>query len=271
MKNIKKHIRKISLLMGLSILFFSCSQYEDNNKNSTNSALFRGIGENYSGKEIFLGLFFFKNDIADGIPKLAEVKSNMMNSGNFDQINSSLDELSQISVEFISLNYPTFFDDLQTKMYSGNLYEITSALDLSAKLIEQAGLSSLKYQSTFLLGKKINNSEELKNQVSNLDLSTEEGVNKLNLIIQLANDDTGGTTVNNCTTFFAAAVAVFYAIAGAVSIAVAAYSVYYKVAYWGPRVKGGTTIHPLNIYTSTGGIEIEREMLISQIGNFFGV
>lgn len=272
MKKIRRHLRELSLLLSVSILFFSCSQYDDigsgNIDEQTNSKLFKKDGQKYSGEEILEGLFFFKNDISNGIPQLVEVKASMLKGDTSLEVDNTISELSQVSIDFINKNYPTFFNDLQAKMYSGNLFEVSSAIDMSARLIEQAGLSSEKFQAIFLASKKVANSETLQAQISSLDLSTKEGIEELGEIIKSSR----GTEIdnsNNCVAF-AGAAAVFYIAVAAVSIAVAAYSVYYKVAYWGPRVKGDPSIaEERNIYISDGGVEIERDILVSQIGRSF--
>lgn len=273
MKKMYLQFRNISLIIGLNFIFFGCSQNDEitSSKNNSNlditSDIVKRNGVKYTGEEIIQGLFFFSNGISDGIPQLAQIKSKITYPNSYSQVSNSMNELSEISINFIKLHYPTFLNELQTTMYSGNLYEIGNVLEKAAIYIEQAGLSTEKYQSAFLAGKKIADDEILSTQISQLDLSTPEGMNQLNTLMSGVN----GTKIdssNRCVAF-AGAAAVFYVAVAAVSIAVAAYSVYFKVAYWGPRVKSGTTIHPLNIYTSNGGVDIERDIFISQIGQFF--
>ena len=61
MKSIRKKIKFLSLFMAITMLFFSCSQYEDINGNEEKSNLYARTGKNYTGEEIFRGLFFFQN------------------------------------------------------------------------------------------------------------------------------------------------------------------------------------------------------------------
>lgn len=262
MKSIRKHISKFSLIMGLSMLLFSCSQYEDTNKpTETNSNLFKKNGAKYSGEEIFRGIFFMQNDISDGISEISKIKAIMLLNNDKDKIFNSLNSLSEISVNFIKTKYPTFFDDLNKAMYSGDLYQISDILNLSGKLIEQAGLSSDKTQAAFLFGQAVQVNEELRNQITQLDLSTQEGINQLNILIHDYTNSPNQTSSILCW----AVVCVFYIAVAAVSIAAVAYSVYYKVAYWGPRVSSGRS----NIFSSEGSIVIEREFFIKNVGVFF--
>ncbi len=247
--------------MAITMLLFSCSQYEDINGNEEKSNLYARTGKNYTGEEIFRGLFFFQNDIADGIPHLKNIKQALDEVG---ETKLSMEELSNISVNYIKNNYPNFFNDLKKKLESGNLYEISDILDFSGKLIEQSALTSEKYQSAFLFGIDIKTNENLRNQINSLDLSTQAGVDELNQIITDYLDGLGYQT-NSLIWAFAAAV---YFVVGAVSIAVAAYSVYYKVAYWGPRVKS-TGISKNLFKAGNNTISVEREIFISELGNYF--
>ena len=264
MKKIRKYTIKYHFctVIAMSFMFFSCSQ----NESSTPTNLQTASAVKYSGEEILKGLFFFKNKISDGIPQLAELKSKIRNTDNYVQVSKSMDELSELSVNFINSHYPTFFKELETKVYSGNLYEISSVLDQAAKYIEQAGLSSEKFQASFLMGKKINEDANLKDQISKLDLSTPEGINKLNVIINSIN---GNNTANKGTcvvSVVAGAIAAVYVGVAAVSIVVAAYSVYFKVAYWGSKLPPvEMPYQPVDPKVT----KIEREVLMAQTGAFF--
>lgn len=273
MKLIRNQARKIALLMSTSFLFFSCSQNEigTENENST-SSLYKKDGVKYTGAEIVEGLFFFKNDVADGIPQLAQIKSQIKNYDNYSAVSSSMNELSAISIDFINNHYPNYLNELQTTVYSGNLFKIGEALEQTAKYIEQAGLSSTKYQSAFLVSDKIYDNEALRNEISALDLSTPEGMNRLNQIVSAESE----LNINNndgqrVVTLVAGAIAAVYVGVVAVSIAIAAYSVYFKVAYWGGGScrRSCSPNQQANIYISNGEIMLEREVLISQIGTFF--
>lgn len=248
--------------MTAAILFVSCSQYE--NESQPDASAFQREAAGYSGVDIFKGVFFLQNDIADGIPQLRTIKNAVR---EVDRTKESMKELSDISVAFIGKHYPSFFNDLKAAMESGNLYEISEMIDFSGRLIEQAALSSERYHTAFLFGVEMRNNEELRTRVERLDLSTQEGVDELASIIDHEFEGNGGYETN-AIPFVWAVVAAVYVIVGAVSIAVAAYSVYYKVAYWGPRVRSsGISSSLFRVGDNT--ISIEREVFVAQLGNFF--
>jgi SdpC family antimicrobial peptide len=244
--------------MASTMLFFSCSQY-DNDLDSLNLELENSV--KYSGEEIFKGLFFFQNDITKNISHLEGIKTEIESIKNDrNEVVKSLEELSEISVSYINEKYPFFFNKLQTAMYSGNLYEIESSLNKSVKMIEQATLTSDKYSQAFLIGEKIQNNPELKNQILKLDLNNENDVKKFrDLVSQISNIDEVGT---NKAIFFAGAAAVFYIVAAAVSFVVAAYSVITKAAYWDiTKVSSDALI--------SENSSVTKEVIIAEISTFF--
>lgn len=254
MKTIRKYIRKFSITMSLCVLLVSCSQYEEINSSNDNltSNLLRN-GKTYTGVEMFKGIYFLQNDIADNISHLSTIKE-MIEDEQSIAIQTSLRDLSEISVVFINNNYPTFFNDFKTKLESDNLYEIDLIIDFGAKLIEQSALASNEYRGAFLFNEKIQSDENLRTQVENLDLSTQAGIDELNQILL---DNSNGGQVGNIWSF------VFYAVAVVISIVAALYSVYYKVAYWGPKVKS------TGIHRNGQNIDIDRETYIAELGTFF--
>ena len=253
MKKIRNHVKKIALFLSFSILFISCSENEQGLK--TNLTSLERNGEKYTGEEIFRGIFFFENDVSEGIPQLAQLKSEILGGSNNIETLKSLKELSNISVNFINDKYPNYFKELQAKIYSNNLFEINEALNLSSELIEQAALSSEKFQSIFLFGKKMQTDTVLQEEVAALNLNTETGKQELKYIISL-------NTPTNESGFIGiwAAVAAVYVVVAVVSIVIGAYSVYFKVAYWGSRNNSS------NIFSDNeNDIKIEHDILINEI------
>ena len=274
MKLIRKQATKISLLMSITFLFFSCSQNEirEQNENTTsNTNLYKKDGGKYSGEEIIEGLIFFKNEIPDGIPQLAQIKS-LINQNSTPETIAFTNELSKTTIDFIKARYPNFLNELQAKMYSGNLYDINDILQKTTQYVEQAGLASPKYHSAFSTAQFIINNDAVRNEIINLDLSTEAGVTRLNQIVK----DIDLQTNNNQNRLVWVAPGLAVAQIGvavhvgviAVSVAVAAYSVAVWAAYWGCRCSSSQNA-PMNIFMPDGNLEFEKEVLISQIGVFF--
>ncbi|CAA0234592.1 hypothetical protein [Tenacibaculum maritimum] len=247
MKTLRKKLKSISMLMSFLILFASCNQYDDSITNDEQIS-------KHSGEEIFNGLFFFQNDIASNIPKLKGISSELKDLKSNDEVVESLKEMSKISTDFINENYPNFFSDLKRTMYSGNLFEIKKSLNTSAKIIEQAALKSDKFSKAFVIGKQIENNEELKSEILKLDLNNPKDVAKFKNIA------TSNKSVEdvNFSPIWAVALAV-YIVVGAVSFVVAAYSVVTKAAYWDPT----------SLEESLDEETIGREVVIAEIGDYF--
>ena len=243
--------------MGITLLFFSCSQYDDISSQNIEAST------EFSGEEIFKGLFFFQNDIANNISDLKEIKSKIESLDDSNKIASSLSDLSNISISYIKENYPKFFDDLKITMNSGNLYEIEKKMNLSAKIIEQSMLTSEKYSKIFAINNAVEKNPELLQRITELDLTKEKDLSQLKQIIRDNQIDIGD--VESTLVFFAAALAVFYVGAIAVSIAAVLYSVVTKAAYWDPTEKLAESQKIAFSEEST----ISRELMIAEIGKYF--
>ena len=208
-----------------------------------------------SGEEIFKGLFFLQNDITENIESLKNLKTQIENSKNGEQSLTHLTNLSNESTAYIKEKYPEFFDKLQKAMYSGNLYEIDNYMKQSVILVEQAGLASDKYSGLFTFSNIIKNNEQLKNQIVKLDLSNPHDSQVLKDILKEYSMKKNFTQM--CAV--AGAFCVFYAIAAAVSIAVAAYSVVTKMAY----------IDILDYANIEPSKQLNKDLLVNQIDDYF--
>lgn len=253
-----KKIRQISqnplviFLLLFNFIFVSAS------KNKIVEDQIKSVYLKKSGEEIFQGLFFLQNDISDNIESLNNIKSQIKSSKDSEKTLTNLKNLSQESTKFIKEKYPEFFGKLQKAMYSGNLYEIDNYLKESVILVEQAGLASDKYSGLFTFSNVIKNNESLKNQIIHLDLSKAKDSQTLKNIL---NDYAVKENFTQLCTL-AGAFCVFYAIAAAVSIAVAAYSVVTKMAYWDPTESlSGDSIEPSK--------QLSKDILVSQINSYF--
>jgi hypothetical protein len=212
-----------------------------------------------SGEEIFKGLFFLQNDISDKVESLKNIKVQIENSNNSRQTLQNLKDMSSESVNFIKVKYPHFFGNLQKAMYSGNLYEIDKYLKESVILVEQSGLASDKYSGLFTFSSAIKNNETLKSQIINLDLSNSKDSQTLKDIL---NDYAVKENITQLCTL-AGAFCVFYAIAAAVSIAVAAYSVVTKMAYWDP------TSDTMEMSSLEPSKQLSKDILVGQLDSYF--
>ncbi|MBP2834093.1 hypothetical protein J8281_17990 [Aquimarina sp. U1-2] len=277
-----KRIKKISnnfytlMTMSLMVLFVSC--YQDDYSENTEIGL-QSEYMKYSGQELFAGLFFYQNKIADDVKPLRDGKimiEKFIEKLNFDQakdthtkiksVEESMSEMASFTTDFILKEDPGFFEKFEKVFKSGNLYAMNRMMHRSAKLINQSLSLSPNFKRATAIGRAIEEDEDLKNKLSTLDISKTEDRNQLNQIfdnvsknLKIEEHDDPQALV------FAGAVAIAYAIAGAVSIAVAVYSVYFKVAYWGGG--GGedcgaddptTEDRPCDSVNNTPSIEQER-------------
>lgn len=248
-RNFTKNPLTIAVLL-LAFLNLSCNQDD-----FVESYVDNSISNKYSGEEIFKGVFFFQNDnIVSNISFLSDYSDRIMSLEQNSEIEKSLKEMSQISVNYINNNYPNFFQELQTAVYSNNLYEIESMFNKSVMILEQSLLSDSKYHDAMKLGKVVSEDTQLISEIQKLDLSTDVGVLELRNI--LASSDYGDPENAGDAVFFAGVLAVAYIAAAAVSFVVAAYSVVTKAAYWDPTS---------NAKNNT----VNQEMAISEISGYF--
>jgi hypothetical protein len=228
-------------MSGLILFTTSCTKDTLNPTSAGNSKY-----ADYSGEDIFKGLFFFQNELSNDVSHVKEIKSEMNDlvlngdvkltaeKSNLTEkdINTSIKEMSDITISYISKNYPTFFDEFEQVMKSGNFYEMERVMDLSSQLIDQSLLSSEKYQAASIINKEMGKDPELKEQILALDLTKKEDTKKLEILLNSVEGLKG--EVHQKAAAFVTVLAVAYVAVGAVSFVVAAYSVVTKAAYWDP-------------------------------------
>ena len=118
-------------------------------------------------------------------------------------------------------------------MYSGNYYEINKKMTECVQLLVEALQSSDKYSNALQFANRVKNNTDLKDFITNTDLSTKEGKEKLNKFLTENPDlQYSGNNLKVTVPIFWGAAAVVYVAAAVVSIAAVLYSVYYKAAYW---------------------------------------
>ncbi len=140
MKSVRKHIKKFSLIMSLSLLFVSCSQYDEINPSNTNSSssLLARTGKDYSSAELFKGIFFAKGEVAD---ELANIK----NSYSYHLIKNLTQEQTvqyeseiEAVMEEITQKYPTYLEDFKKNIESGSHILITETIEEGARKLFEA-------------------------------------------------------------------------------------------------------------------------------------
>lgn len=259
MKKIRKFGSKIAMILAASLLFVSCSQYDDNLSDGNR------LQDKYSGEEIFKGLFFFQNNISENVPLLKTMKESLDKMKNHEDITLALTDISNTTVAFINKKHPNFFNELKTVLKSGNRFEIEEKLSKASSLIEQALFSSSKYNAALKFGKSIASNNELMNKIMDIDITSQTGQEQFNSLLKdySKSYDTGKEI--GVVTLVAAALAAVYAGILAVSIAIAAYSLVVKVAYWDPTevMYEGNKIFKEN--------SIKHEILINEIAHLYSI
>lgn len=135
----RRHLKAISIFMSTSLLFMSCSQYDDFYGNeSVKSNTFAKRIKDYSGEDIFKGIFFAKGEVAD-------LLTNINNSHSYYLINSlSQNESTLYDLEInsvikeIKTKHSSYFYDFKSQIESGSHISITEIIDDGAKKIFEA-------------------------------------------------------------------------------------------------------------------------------------
>lgn len=212
----------------------------------------------YTGEEIFEGVFFLQNDIADNVSSLSTLKTKINNLPKGQGMKLQMSDMSQYCVNYINAEYPGYFQQFKADITSGDMYVIESSLENAGQMIFQSWLSHPKYSKIIPALIRLENSPDLKHDFENLDLTNEKDIHEFKAkMLMLGVGNGNGTNPNE--TIFVAVVAVAYAFALAVSIAAAAYSVVTKVAYWDPL---SISINP------PGQADIDQAIMISELNAY---
>lgn len=124
--------------MSTSILFISCSQYDElfTNENNSNNVFSKSL--NYSGEDIFKGIFFAKGEVANLLTNINNSHSYYLinNLSNAESIQYEL-EIESVINEIRTKN-SSFFDDFKNQIESGSHVLINETISEGAKKIFEA-------------------------------------------------------------------------------------------------------------------------------------
>ncbi|ASE63003.1 antimicrobial peptide, SdpC family [Chryseobacterium indologenes] len=273
-----KKIRKISenpiaiAFILFNFIFVSCNRDEIvENRSQQQLQPKEIVGKNFykrskkTGEEILRGIFFFQNEISDNVGFLRDFKQDIQKHNDYIQTEKSLNDMSDVTIQYIKGTNPEFLNELQKVFYSNNLFEINQKLDESVNLLTKALESSNKYSNAIQFGYKVQSDEKLRGFISSVDLSTKEGQSQLKSFLtqnpeyKIMQD----SSVDAALPIFVGAAAVAYAVAAVVSIAAVLYSVYYKAAYWSKKRVSFEEMYKENTLT--------REYVIAELANYFQV
>lgn len=239
MKKVRKFISKWQVMMPFVFIFIFVSCYNDDEPIAK---------KEYSGEELFRGIFFLEGEVAQSLeslkPNLDEMETTLKTN---PEAKASYGDFANEIMSQINRLDPEFLDNFKSQIESDNYYSIELALGNGSRMIKAAGFASEKYSGIFKLASDVQeknidfNSEEFEN----LDLNNPEDIEKFKSLLktnyQIDLDD------ENYQVACIPAIMICYAIAGVVSIAalaytalagvhvvaVMAYYVYSKVEFWG--------------------------------------
>jgi SdpC family antimicrobial peptide len=271
MKFIRKKLKFFSVFSALTMLLFSCSQYDDMNSDIDNSS---NTNEkiSYSGKEIFKSVFFGMGKFGNKIDLLrdnATLASNLNDSKKVE-VNNKINKL----LESIENNNSNFFNDFKSKIASGNHILIEKAL-------QEGSLEIKKNIDIFFphLSKQIS---AIENDIAKRNLNF-ESIEEMNQYVEnIQNGDLNNDLLNQnmitsdgseevigeaASLVWAVAAAVYFAVAVHNTIGVTAL-IYYKAAFWGPKIKSASIEQYRGVKSISQDNILKTEILIDQIANY---
>lgn len=173
-----KNLLKVALVLPVFLFFIN---YGCQSNDSDQAA-----GLNYSGEEIFKGLFFLQGDLPDHIEALkAEYEKSQSAMAANKEVEEFQLEFSDEIIKSISVLDPDFFKNFKTQMESKNYYAIQLAMANAAKMLKAGGYNS-KYASFFKLSdqlksKKVDITDD---EFRNIDVNTPEGMAKFKSLMK---------------------------------------------------------------------------------------
>ena len=162
MKSIKNHARKIAILLSLSILFASCSQYDGNETvNPSSAELSKAIDNNnkITGEELFKSILFVDGKLTKRLPSLYS----MANTDNLSK--SKLIEYrkqEKEAIDYLKKIDPNYFDKFQAEIYTKDPERISKSIskvvnDLIPFMNEKLALQNLSIEKIAKTLKKDSN------------------------------------------------------------------------------------------------------------------
>lgn len=267
-RNFTKNPLTIAVLL-LAFLNLSCNQddfVENQAQSNSSDNLFAKSNTDYSGEEIFKGVFFFQGEIPKNIDAFQDILINMNNRQDSKEIEKELNSLADEIITYINDNDPVYFDKLKEVIKSNDYFSVQEYMNYTGVLIEQAIILNEKYGGQYLGYKQLFESEKFANELENIDFTNPESEQAYkNLLKKYGVTPPDSTNAEECTV--AAGVCVAYAVAVAASIAVAAASaagyvqVVVKTKYW--FWDAGT-----DPYGKTDSNDLINQQIIAQLCNY---
>ena len=132
----------------LSLILTGCSSNEDTPETQgTQSIMFKSATSQYSGIEIFKGLYFMEGAFAKAIPALAEQQANLPVLTPEQQ--AKFGDFQNEIIALIAAEDPYYFDDFKKSMQSQDLYQLRDSYAAGISKIRSIGLTSQNLKSFF--------------------------------------------------------------------------------------------------------------------------
>ena len=209
--------------------------------------------KDYSGEEIFRGIFFLQGDVVNHLESLhADLNklkaTQKANPESIEYFESFVNEI----VTQINLLDPDYFDSFKSQLESNNYYSIELALSNGTRMIKAAGLKSKELSGVFRLMLEIENKKVdfESDHIKQLDFNNQEDIAKLKSILKNDYSIDLDEEEYSVACSLAIAICVVYAAVAFISIAavshtaavavqaVAVVAYYLLVEVWGMNTSG---------------------------------
>ncbi|MEE4248525.1 MAG: hypothetical protein V2I33_24355 [Kangiellaceae bacterium] len=235
MKTIRRFAKSSSFFLTSLILFLtSChknhNDYDSSANNTASGSInSRSSGQSslaqFTGEQLFKGIFFFEGEVAELIPNLSNLKLENFVS-NEDELNGARATYNAIMDEIV-LKHPNFYNNFKTVVLSKNHVQIRQELIFASNLIqtEIAVLQNLQEARQF--------ANEVKSNTNMSLSSVEQSGNSAQLRNEI-NDEILNHDIPNEETIAGIVGVVVVALAGVAVVAVAgAYIIVYnEIGLW---------------------------------------
>ena len=278
MKLIIRQGRKIALILIISLLYVSCSQYTGNNLNQTEESspniLSRQVNKSDTGIELFKSIFFGMGDLANNINQLkgqAQLANELTNERKAEVLGKI-----NILIKKIDNQNPNFFDNFRTKIISGNHEQVRIAIEEAGTLLKENIEVILpnfkkvynKVKSDLNNGNlRIGENDNFDEYISKYDNASQKGEFDNLLNDNMISDS--DASIIPCS--WAIVCAAYFALAVHNTVGVVAL-IYFKAAFWGPSISNSRTRGDGDRLTRpVSGIDdsLRTETLINEIAGFY--
>ncbi|MBP1163170.1 MULTISPECIES: hypothetical protein [unclassified Chryseobacterium] len=259
MKRFRTNLRTVSVLLTLNVFLASCSNSIDdalgnspeNSKTEKNlNGLSSKMAQEYSGEELFEGIFFAYGDFAKNIESHKEIVEKV-NAAPADQKDLFNKRFSNF-VKSVKTKDADYFENFKKEILSGDNSNIQNAIkNGSIHIYENVAIILPEFQPIM---DKLEQDEELQNMVAEGGEISPEDLKNLNVKYQKFLAQNYDVEAIPCSwavaCFYYAALAIHNTVAVTANLAVAgAVAIYLGVTWWGPKLtspRKGKSISVMN-------------------------